>query len=82
MSAPHTITYDVYQGDERIDCFELDADLDYPLEIFNELSKELKRSWFNARVLFRLSEHIYYAEKGDFKFEDLTLKISDVKDWG
>lgn len=91
MSAPHTITFDVYFKGRLIDTFDLDADLDLPTDIFDELKREFSRKWFDAKVLFRLSEHIYYVGKSDFMLEDhwfsgehgdLRLTVTDVKDWG
>lgn len=91
MSAPHTITYDVFFDDVKIDWFDLDADLDLPCDIIDELRKEFKRNWFDARVLFRLPEHVYYGAKSDFIIDHywyngkqgvLKLVIADIKDWG
>ena len=91
MSAPHEITYNVLFKGEQIDEFTIDVDLDLPNDIYEELRKEFKRSWFDAKVLFRLCEHLYYGTKADFVIEEyyhnmergeLRLVITDIRDWG
>lgn len=94
MSAPHGLTYSVLFNGNNISEFELDVDLDNPIEVFEEISKLFKTdsSWFDAKILFRFSEHIYYASsKKDFISEDhwyngckgeLRLVLTDCKDWG
>ena len=69
MSAPHSLEYDVVFNGNKISSFDLDVDLDNPIEVFEEISKLFKTdsSWFDAKILFRFSEHIYYAaSKKDF----------------
>ena len=94
MSAPHSLTYNVLFNGNVISAFELDVDLDNPIEVFEEVSKLFgsESSWFDAKVLFRFCEHIYYAaSKKDFIIEDiyynccrgeLRLVLTDCKDWG
>ena len=92
MSAPHFLEFDVYFKGEKISQFGLDVDLDLPTEIVEEVGKLFgKQRWFDAKCLFRLSEHLYYCGKGDFVIEDhwynsetgeLRLVLTDVKDWG
>ena len=94
MSAPHYLTYDVLFNGNKISTFDLDVDLDNPVEVFEEVSKLFKTEarWFNAKVLFRFCEHIYYtASKTDYVLEDhwynscrgeLRLALTDCKDWG
>ena len=68
MSAPHSLDYDVLFNGDKIDSFNLDVDLDNPIEVFEEISKLFKdHRWFDAKILFRFSEHLYYAaSKKDF----------------
>lgn len=94
MSAPHYLEYAVLFNGNKISCFDLDVDLDNPVEVFEEVSKLFKTesSWFDAKILFRFCEHIYYAaSKKDFVLEDhwynsckgeLRLVLTDCKDWG
>ena len=94
MSAPHYLSYDVVFNGNIISKFDLDIDLDNPIECFEEISKLFKTesSWLDAQVLFRFSEHIYYAaSKQDFILEDkyfngckgeLRLVLTNCKDWG
>ena len=93
MSAPHYLEYAVLFNGNKISSFDLDADLDSPVEIFEEVLKLFKTesSWFDAKILFRFSEHIYYAMLDDFVLKDgwyrgcegeLRLVLTDCKDWG
>lgn len=94
MSAPHSLDYAVLFNGNKISEFNLDVDLDNPVEVFEELRKLFKSDnlWFDAQVLFRFSEHIYYASsKADFVLKDkwysgckgeLRLVLTDCKDWG
>ena len=94
MSAPHSLSYDVLFNRDKISSFDLDVDLDSPVEVFEEISKLFKTesSWFDAQILFRFSEHLYYsASKQDFVLEDkwyksskgeIRLVLTDCKDWG
>lgn len=94
MSAPHGLEYDVVFNGNKISSFDLDVDLDNPVEVFEEVSKLFKTdsSWFDAKILFRFCEHIYCdASKKDFVLDDLwynscrgelRLVLTDCKDWG
>lgn len=94
MSAPHSLSYDVLFNGDKISSFDLDVDLDSPVEVFEEISKLFKTEsgWFDAQILFRFSEHLYYsASKQDFVLEDkwyksskgeVRLVLTDCKDWG
>ena len=94
MSAPLCFTFDVLFNGNKISALYLDVDLDNPVEVFEEVSKLVKTDsrWFDAKVLFRFCEHIYYAaSKKDFVLEDhwynickgeLRLVLTDCKDWG
>lgn len=94
MSATHYLAYDVLFNGNKISTFDLDVDLDNPVEVFEEVSKLVKSEsrWFDAKILFRFCEHIYYAaSKKDFMLEDhwynscrgeLRLVLTDCKDWG
>ena len=94
MSAPHGLSYDVLFNGDKISSFDLDVDMDNPSEVFEEISKLFKTesSWFDAQILFRFSEHLYYAaSKADFVIQDkwykaskgeVRLSLTDCKDWG
>ena len=94
MSAPHSLEYDVVFNGNKISSFDLDVYLDNPVEVFEEVSKLFKTesSWFDAKILFRFCEYIYYAESNkDFVLEDhwynickgeLRLVLTDCKNWG
>ena len=93
MSAPQSLGYDVLFNGNKISKFSLDADLDSPVEIFEEVCKLFTSDghWFDAKILFRFSEHIYYATLDDFVLKDvwyrgyegeLRLVLTDCKDWG
>ena len=94
MSAPHSLEYAVVFNGNKISSFDLDVDLDNPVEVFEEVSKLFKTdsSWFDAKILFRFCEYIYYAESNqDFVLEDhwynycrgeLRLVLTDCKNWG
>ena len=94
MSAPHYLEYAVLFNGNKISSFDLDVDLDNPVEVFEEVSKLFKTdsSWFDAKILFRFCEHIYYdASNKDFVLEDcwckscrgeLRLVLTDCKDFG
>lgn len=94
MSAPHSLNYDVMFNGNKISEFNLDVDLDNPIEVLEEISKLFKTdsSWFDAQILFRFSEHIYYtASKADFIIlnkwynsciGELRLVLTECKDWG
>lgn len=94
MSAPHSLDYDVMFNGNKVSEFNLDVDLDNPVEVFEEVCKLFKSDnfWFDAQILFRFSEHIYYAaSKADFVLKDkwcrgckgeLRLVLTDCKDWG
>lgn len=94
MSAPHYLMYEVLFNGNKISTFYLDVDLDNPVEVFEEVSRLFKTDsyWFDAKVLFRFCEHIYYAaSKKDFVIEDhwcnsergeLRLVLAEVKDYG
>ena len=94
MSAPHYLEYDVLFNGNKISSFYLDVDLDNPVEVFEEVSKLFKTEyrWFDAKVLFRFCEYIYYAASNEyFVLEDhwynlergeLRLVLTDVKDYG
>ena len=94
MSAPHYLEYAVLFNGNKISSFDLDVDLDNPVEVFEEVSKLFKTdsSWFDAKILFRFCEHIYYdASNKDFVLEDrwckscrgeLRLVLTDYKDFG
>ena len=71
MSAPHSLDFDVLFNGNKIDSFNLDVDLDNPIEIFEEISKLfVGHRWFDAKILFRFSEHLYYANMRDFINDD------------
>ena len=74
MSAPHGLEYDVVFNGNKISSFDLDVDLDNPVEVFEEVSKLFKTdsSWFDAKILFRFCEHIYYAAASEYS--DMLLK--------
>ena len=42
MSAPHYLDYDVLFNGNKISSFDLDVDLDNPVEVFEEVSKLFK----------------------------------------
>ena len=93
MSAPHSLSYDVLFNGDKISSFDLDVDLDNPSEVFEEIYKLFKTEsvWFDAQILFRFSEHLYYAAPDDFVIQDkwykyskgeVRLSLTDCKDWG
>ena len=66
MSAPHGLEYDVVFNGNKISSFDLDVDLDNPVEVFEEVSKLFKTesSWFDAKILFRFCE-VFFAVAND-----------------
>lgn len=93
MSAPHSLEYTVLFSGNKISKFNLDADLDNPVEIFEEVCKLFisDSHWFDAQILFRFSEHIYYSRVNDFILKDkwyrgsegeLRLVLTDHIAWG
>ena len=54
MSAPHGLSYDVLFNGDKISSFDLDVDLDNPIEVFEEISKLFKTqgTWFDAQILY------------------------------
>ena len=52
MSAPHSLSYDVLFNGDKISSFDLDVDLDNPLEVFDEIYKLFKTEsvWFDAQI--------------------------------
>lgn len=92
MSAPHSIDFDVFFNDQKIDSFNLDVDLDLPTEIFEEVSKLFPKPYASISFVFRFSEFLALSGRiKDFVLEDLycegqrgtlRLVVTDVKDWG